>query len=330
MPAVARGEQLPQASKDAITEMALGLLQEQVEARIVHYKADLETNPELDAITAGVVAQLREMQQNAQLSERQADERPSIAQAHERTLRTLLGKVFRPDEPSVVVQKRLRKIHRKLARLFFESELHEKTRGQDGATKVIQLPEQALYYLLVRYEHRLKNELGGFDFANEEVKNASFELLARVAKDMQDTFLSRRSSELRRIVSAFNSVLVDFCSKHLASNVGQLSKEVIVQAATHEGRAFAYKVTVEAFPRFRAALERRLMVRLVGYAEDQLVARLADTSESTRPETLQFITDPRIFSMICGELCDELYEYLAHEGFLDVPTDYRESASSAT
>ena len=62
---------------------------------------------------------------------------------------------------------------------------------------------------------------------------------------------------------------------------------------TFEGRAFAYKVTSEAFPRFRAAFERRLMVLLVGFAEDQLVARLADTAGAERDETMQFITDPR-------------------------------------
>src|SRR5262249_31797898 len=62
----APGEQVSQALKDRITNTALGLLEEQVQARIVHYKAELETNPELDAITAQVVAGLREMQAKAQ------------------------------------------------------------------------------------------------------------------------------------------------------------------------------------------------------------------------------------------------------------------------
>ncbi|HVR20438.1 MAG TPA: hypothetical protein VMS65_12095, partial [Polyangiaceae bacterium] len=37
--------------KEALTLQALGLLQEQVQARIVHYKGEMETNAELDAIT---------------------------------------------------------------------------------------------------------------------------------------------------------------------------------------------------------------------------------------------------------------------------------------
>ncbi len=41
--------------KENITLQALGLLNEQVQARIVHYRGELETNAELDAITAQVV-----------------------------------------------------------------------------------------------------------------------------------------------------------------------------------------------------------------------------------------------------------------------------------
>src|SRR5262249_39221699 len=58
-PSIPRGEAMSQAIKDQISEMALGILEEQVQARIVHYRADLETNPELDGITAQVVASLK-------------------------------------------------------------------------------------------------------------------------------------------------------------------------------------------------------------------------------------------------------------------------------
>jgi hypothetical protein len=318
-----RGEHPSQALKDTITEMALGLLEEQVQARIVHYKADLETNPELDAITATVVAQLRELQMSSGPSIRPPVERNQIRESHERILRGLLERVFRADAPSMLVEKRLKGIHRKLARLFFQSELHERTRGQDGTTKVIQHGEQAIYYLLARYENRLKTELGGFDFASEEIKERSFDLLARFAKEMQDAFLSRRSSELKRLVSVFNGVLLDFFCKQLGPGAGELAREVIQQSGTSEGKAFSYKISADAFPGFRASFERRLMVRLVGYAEDELVARLADTAGATRDETIKFITDPHVFSMICGEICDGLYEFFCNEGFVDLPPDWR-------
>ena len=54
------------------------------------------------------------------------------------------------------------------------------------------------------------------------------------------------------------------------------------------------------------------MTRLVGYAEDELVKRLADTAGSARGETIQFITDPHIFSMICGDVSDMFERKLAN------------------
>ena len=145
---------------------------------------------------------------------------------------TAVERVFREGAPSMLVETRLKNMHRKLARLFFQSELHEKTRGQDGGTKVIQHGEQAIFYLLMRYEHRLKNELGGFDYASDEVKDRAFELLAKLAKDMQDGFLSRRSSELKRIVGVVNAVLVEFFCKQLPPAIGALASENVTQAAT--------------------------------------------------------------------------------------------------
>jgi hypothetical protein len=322
-PTIRRGEAVTQAIKDQISEMALGILEEQVQARIVHYRADLATNPELDGITAEVVASLRELQAHAT---HQAQNRGDVKEAHVRLLRGLLERVFRPDAPSLLVEKRLKEIHKKLAKLFFQSELHEKTSGKDGHVRVIQHGEQAVFYLLSRYKNRLETELGGFEYASEEVKERAFETLARFGKEMQDAFLARRSTELRRIVRVFQAVLVDFFCKHLAPATGTIAEEVIAQSATFEGKAYAYKITAEAFPRFRAAFERRLMVRLVGFAEDQLISHLADTAGAERDETVQFVTDPRVFSMIVGEISEGVYELLCNEGFLDLPSDWRQAS----
>ena len=314
---------MSQAIKDQISEMALGLLEEQVQARIVHYRADLETNPELDGITAQVVASLKELQAQAA---HQTTARNEVRESHLRLLTGLLGRVFRADAPSLLVEKRLKEIHRRLARLFFQSELHEKTAGKDGHAKVIQHGEQAVFYLLGRYKNRLETELSGFDYASDEVREHAFDTLHRFSKEMQDAFLSRRSTELKRIVRVFQAVLVDFCCKHVAPAVPALAEEVITQSATFEGKAYAYKITADAFPRFRAAFERRFMVRLVGFAEDQLIAHLADTAGAERDETVQFVTDPQVFSMIVGELSEGVYDFLCNEGFLDLPPDWRQAS----
>ncbi|WP_437693551.1 hypothetical protein [Sorangium sp. So ce176] len=320
------GEHVSQALKDHITEMALGLLEEQMQARIVHYRADLETNPELDAVTAQVVAQLKVIQASAGAGG--AKNHDAIREAHEKTLCALLERVIPEDGISLLVERRLKKIHKNLARLFFQSELHEKTRGRDGAPKVIHHGEQALFYVLTRYKNRIEAELDGFEFASEEAREQSFELLAKLTKDMQDAFLSRRSSELRRIVSVVHVVLVDFFSARLTHDLAEVAARVVRDARTFEGRAYAYKVTSDAFPRFRAAFERHLMVMLVGFAEDELVAQLADTAGAERDETILFITDPHLFSMICGEVCEGLYEFLCNEGFLDLPPDWRRASTA--
>jgi hypothetical protein len=307
--------------------MALGILEEQVQARIVIYKADLETNPELDAITATVVQQLKEIQAQARVP---GVPKEGLRESQIRLLGDLLTRVFRGDGQSLLIEKCLKEIHKKLARLFFESELHDKTQGNEGQSKVIQHGEQAIYYLLKRYDNRLATELCGFDFASEEIRERSFALLTKLAKDMETSFLERRSNELKRIVRVFHGVLVEFFSTFLASQAAALAEEVIVHAASFEGRAYAYKVNAESFPKFRAAWERGLMVRLVGFAQDRLIAELADTAGNDREETALFVTDPRVFSMIVADVSNSLYEFLCNEGYLDLPSDWRKVAAAPT
>ena len=51
----------------------------------------------------------------------------------------------------------LKPVGRCVAKLFFESELHEKTKGDKD--KVIHHAEQAVYYVLSRYRNRIRAEL---------------------------------------------------------------------------------------------------------------------------------------------------------------------------
>ncbi len=97
--------------------------------------------------------------------------------------------------------------------------------------------EQALFYVLTRYKNRIEAELDGFEFASEDARERSFELLAKLTKDMQDAFLSRRSSELRRIVSVVHAVLVDFFSKQLAQSLGEISARGRAGRADVRGQA---------------------------------------------------------------------------------------------
>src|SRR5689334_9216862 len=50
------------SEKMSLAEIALALRDEQLEAKVVHYKAELPTSPELDAVTQQVITELQNLQ----------------------------------------------------------------------------------------------------------------------------------------------------------------------------------------------------------------------------------------------------------------------------
>lgn len=308
---------MTQGQKEALTVQALGLLNEQIQARIIHYKGELATNAELDAITAQVVAQLKAMQASvAGPLNRQTPEQIEAAQI--KSLGHLLHKVFTTE--SQFTSRVLKPIGRRLAKLFFESELHEKSKGDKE--KTIFHAEQGVYYLLQRYRNRLRAELEGFDFANDEVKDASFALLAKLERDLQVAFLSRRSPELNQVMTLFATVVSEFLQQHLPPRLDQMAKVVIrASKSARHPKALPYKIVVDSFGEFRAEWERVFMEQMVNYCGDELLARL--TEAEFQEETVKFFSDPHVFSESAQVICEELYDFLCLEGFLDLPVNWR-------
>lgn len=308
--------------KERIALEALGLLNEQVEARIVHYKAELATSPELDAITAQVVAQLKAMQ--AALGERpDAARSPEESEAQQtKTLASLLARVFSKD--SQFTSRVLTPVGRRIAKLFFESELHEKTKGDKE--KVIHHAEQAVYYVLSRYRNRIRAELEGFEYETPDLGEMSLELLAKMERDLQVGFLSRRSPELNRVMTIYAAVLSEFLQEYLPPRLEQMAKVTIRAAKTaRRPNSIGYKVLAESFSDFRNEWERLFMQQMVFFCGDELLARLTQDDAEFRDETVKFFTDPHVFSESCAVLCAELYDFLCLEGFLDLPVDWRVS-----
>ena len=317
---------LSDGQKQQLALEAIGLLNEQVEARIVHYKAELETSPELDAVTAQVVAQLKAMQ--AALGERPERERtPEQLEAQQRqTLTALLARVFSPS--SQFTSRVLKPVGRRVAKLFFESELHEKTKGDKE--KIIHHPEQAVYYVLQRYRNRLRAELEGFEYQNQDIRELSSELLAKIERELQVGFLSRRSPELNRVMNLFASVLGEFLQEHLPPRLEQMAKVTLRAAGTaRRANSVGYKVQSDGFTDFRREWERLFMQQMVFFCGDELLARMTGTEEQFRDETVKFFSDPHVFSETCAVLCEELYDFLCLEGFLDLPVDWRITLAGA-
>ena len=69
------------------------------------------------------------------------------------------------------------------------------------------------------------------------------------------------------------------------------------------------------------------MQQMVFFCGDELVDQLTAANQEFREETVKFFTDPHVFSETCQVLCEELYDFLCLEGFLDLPVDWRVSLS---
>ena len=152
------------------------------------------------------------------------------------------------------------------------------------------------------------DELNNFEFISEEIKR-SHELLQKLTKDMQDAFLSRpieRAETHRRWLQRGD---VEFVAQQLPASLPELAHEVIQPVRQRGGKAYGYKITQGAFPRFRAAFERRVMVSLRLVRGRRAIRRLP-TRPAPRARTPSSSSQPEIFSMIVGEIASGSYEYL--------------------
>lgn len=315
---------MSEGQKHALTVKALGLLNEQVNARIIHYKGELETSPELDAVTAQVVAQLKAMQASVIEDTSRREPIDLIEKKQTDTLARLLQQIF-VERGSSFVTRNLKPIGKRIAKLFFESELHEKTKADKD--KIIHHPEQGVYYVLSRYAHRLRAELEGFEYSTPDVEEQTLALLAKVERDLQVGFLSRRSPELNHVMGIYTAVLAEFLQQHMPPRLHQMAKLTIRGARSAEREnSVSYKIHTNAFSDFRATWERLFMQQMVNYCGDELLLRLSEADAGFHEETVKFFTDPHIFSETADEICAGLYDYLCLEGFLDVPVDWRVSA----
>ena len=307
-------------------ELVDKLSDEQVGAKVVHYRADLETNPDLDAVTAGVVAELERARDGRSRSAKPRPLPEMIRASHERVLFALLRGILRSGARSLLVPRRVKRLDRRVARLYFETELEE--RARDGEVKLVRDGEQAIAYLLARHRESFGRELGTFAFESADVRRDAEHALARLVKTAQESFLAKRAQQLARIVRILNAVLGDFLGKHLPAHLQGFVAEVVAQSGCYEGRARKNRIFADGFARFRAAFDRRFAVHLMGFVDDAAAALLDAEAVADREPILQFLADPRLFTLVAGELTEGIYEFLHQEGFLDLPDDFRGARGS--
>ncbi len=309
--------------KDELADIAMMLREEQVQARVVHYKAELETSPELDAITAQVVEQLKQLQ--AQVNQtRPHEDRSRVQHEQVSAMRKLLHRIFQKDAPSLLLESKLKEIARRVTRLFFESELAERVTSTQERLKMIHHAEQGVFYVLNRFANRMRADLEGFEYIDNDIREQTFDLLDKTSNELRVAFLSRRSPEVKRLIATFTQVLAAFFQDGFPEAIDSLSEEVVHATAESQGNsAMGYKILHQAFPAFRQAFERRFLVLLIGYVEDRLVKALQKSSDDFRDDTIDFVRSPELYRDVCAVMSDALYEQLCNEGFLDLPVDWR-------
>ena len=308
-------------AKMSLIDVALALRDEQLQARIVQYKA------ELDAVTEQVIEELESLRaaaRNAQAAEAPHGDRAQLEIELIQTLKEMLGRVFRPGKLATVMERKLGEVSKRFARTFFSSELHERIRGSDDEVKAMRYPEQALYHAFARVQHDLLGNLDALQYASPEVRLRAEELFSQMIKELRNGFLARTTPELNELIRYLNDVLTAFFTEELPPLLGELAWEVVKEARLADARTVAgYKISAATFPVFRQAFELRFMRRLVPFVEDEMLARVREHARDFRAETLRLVADPTIFSDVLEVACDAVYDMLYNDGFLDLPSDWR-------
>ncbi len=317
------------SAKLSLADLALALRDEQLEAKVVHYKAELATSPELDAVTQQVITDLQNLQAAARATGPRSrppsgDNRAQLESELVQTLTEMLGRIFRPGKLATIMERKLGEVSKRFARTFFASELHDRIRGSEDEVKTMRFAEQALYHAFVRVQEQVLTELDQHQYAHTQVQDRAKERFYGIVKELRNDFLARTTPELNTLVTYLNEVLIQFFTVELPAALGDLASEVVKDARLAEARTSAsYKISATAFPLFRSAFERIFLRRLVPFVEDEMLRRVRETMSEFRSETLRFVADPAIFSDLCEIVCECIYDTLYNDGFLDLPSDWR-------
>lgn len=311
---------MPVKDKEELTNQAIGLLREQLEAQVVMYKSELRTSPELDAITAQVVNQLRQFQQAAFASSASSDSPGQIEEKLVEGLHGLLRRLMVEDHGYSA--RAIPPVGRQLAKRFFEAELQ--TRSPDQKPKVIQHAEQALFFALRQQSKAIREILDQFSYINAEIEEGTGDLFQKTLRDLQVAFLSRRSPELNQAMTVFTNVLISFIRERIPTALPHLARVSIVESrcARHPD-SVAYKIRTHCFAAFRGAFEAALMGEMIEFCTDRFLAELDQQDSDVAEETAKFFTDPFVYSQTCMIISGDLYDFLCLEGYLDIPPDWR-------
>lgn len=306
-----------------LAENVLRLRDEQLNARVVYFEPQIQTNAELDAITAQVVAELQTLQKEQLASAAPADP-AEIEIALMKGLRELLEKMVSARREAFLRHK-IELIQRKITNLFFTSEIYANPSVAQSAKTVFAYADEALFHVLHHNEALMVDELRSLNYRDQKVMTDAIERLQRFEKMLVSETLARSRPELERLLMVYRDVLLVFLMRDFRESLGEFSWEVIRESRVAHEATLSYKIQEGSFAAFRKVFERKFLDNMLSRMQAPLAANLNEEgADAFRPETLQFAADPRIYAEICAVWCNAIYAYLHGEGWLDLPVQWQQ------
>lgn len=314
----------PALAPDGVAAAAKRLHLEQMRAEVKYYAPDQKTNADLDAITAQVVAELHALQQAGTAALEKKD-RADYERELSRHLTIFLDKLL-SRRRKAFLDRKVEEIQRRIATLFFNSELFAQLSSTKSEDVRVAWADQAVFYALKRHEPAIVDELRRMEYADPRVRDAAVERLREIEKELRREFLARTTPELEKMLALFKAQITVFF-RAWRKELAAFCTEVITQSGTGRDATFGYKLRPDAFDAFRETFELKLLYGLVRELQEPLANFGRDMKTDFRKKTREFMSDPQILSEICEVLSDGCYDYLYGEGFLDLPDDWRERLS---
>lgn len=322
---VNRAAPVPKATlaRIELAENVLRLRDEQLKARVVYFEPQIQTNAELDAITAQVVAELQTLQAE-QLASAAPTDPAEIEIALMKELRELLEKMVSARREAFLRHK-IELIQRKITNLFFTSEIYANPSVAQSAKTIFAYADEALFHVLHHNEALMIDELRSLNYRSDRVQADAIERLQRFSKMLVSETLARSRPELERLLMVYRDVLLVFLMRDFRESLGEFSWEVIKESRVAHGAALTYKIQEGSFADFRKVFERKFLDNMLSHMQAPLAAHLNEEgADAFRPETLQFAADARIYAEICAVWCNAIYAYLHGEGWLDLPVQWQQ------
>ncbi len=300
------------------------LRDEQIRAKIVYYGEGQQTNAELDAITDAVVAELQSLQRAGATVPAEASETAKADASIEltATLRGLLEKLFSPRREGFM-RRKIEDIQRKISGLFFSSALFVRLQGAASEAPTVRFSEQAVYLAFREGRASMVAALRAQRHEDPSVLRGALARVDAIERELRMAYLSRTTPELEALLKIYREALLAFFFEELSPSLGDFCWSVVRESRVGIGRPLGYKLQTDAFAAFREVFERHFIERLVLHVQRPIAERAAAMRETFREETLLFVADPRIFSEVSAVICNAVYDYLYSEGFLDLPTQWR-------